>query len=332
MKKRPKTTLTPAQRRAIQAGRVPLAKLALPWRLKLKEMLRLAQRRISEAELGATAASLAYYALLSLFPMLITAGNLLPLFGLSYSGVSTYLAQVIPEDIMTFINPVIQNLLASTSGGILSIGAIATLWAASLGVNGLKNGFNKAYGVTPPRNFILQRLLSMLVFFTLIVVLGAVMIAFAFGRQFLEWLVPLLGLSDAWLTTFNTWRWPITLVALVAVITLIDYILPNARIKFWTILPGAGFTIAAWLALAQLFAIYMHYFGTRYNSYGTIGTFMVLLLWLNFSAMMWLIGAVVNAIVAEYYCGRLHHSRGKLHDFVRRQRVNRRLARREVGE
>ncbi|WP_125704648.1 YihY/virulence factor BrkB family protein [Lacticaseibacillus daqingensis] len=290
-------------------------------------MLKLSLRRIGEAELGATSASLAYYALLSLFPMLITAGNLLPLFGLSYNGVSTYLAQVIPEDIMTFINPVIQNLLASTSGGILSIGAVATLWAASLGVNGLKNGFNKAYGVTPPRNFVLQRIISMLMFFTLIVALGAVMIAFAFGRQFLEWLVPILGLSDNWLTTFNAWRWPVTLVALVVVITLIDYFLPNARIKFWTILPGAGFTIAAWLALAQLFATYMHYFGTRYNSYGTIGTFMVLLLWLNFSAMMWLIGAVVNAVVAEYYCGRLRHSRGKVHDFVRRRRVTRRLNR-----
>ncbi|WP_420844680.1 YihY/virulence factor BrkB family protein [Lacticaseibacillus parakribbianus] len=301
---------------------LPLAAQKLSAKAKAKAVLRLIIQRVFAAELGPTSASLAYYTLLSLFPMLITLGNLLPVFGLNYDGVSSYLAQVIPEDIMAFINPVIHNLLVSTSGGVLSIGAVATLWAASLGVDGLKNGFNKAYGVTPPQNFLIQRLLSMGLFIILIVALGAVMVAFTFGRQFLEWLVPLLGLSDAWLETFNTWRWPVTLVALVVVISSIDYFLPNAKIKFRTIIPGTIFTIVAWLALSQLFAIYMRYFGTRFNSYGTIGTFMVLLLWLNFSAMMWLFGAVINAVVAEYYTGRLHHSRGKVRDFVKRRRAH----------
>jgi membrane protein len=55
---------------------------------------------------------------------------------------------------MSWIDPIIHNLLNSTSGSALSIGAIATLWAASLGINGLKNGFNKAYGITPPQNYL----------------------------------------------------------------------------------------------------------------------------------------------------------------------------------
>ncbi|WP_420844375.1 YihY/virulence factor BrkB family protein [Lacticaseibacillus kribbianus] len=301
---------------------LPLARQKLSAGAKAKAVGRLVFTRVMAAELGPTSASLAYYTLLSLFPMLITLGNLLPVFGLNYDGVSGYLGQVIPEDIMAFINPVIHNLLASTSGGVLSIGAVATLWAASLGIDGLKNGFNKAYGVTPPQNFFIQRLLSMMIFFVMIVALGAIMVAFTFGRQFLEWLVPLLGLSDAWLETFNTWRWPVTLAALILVISSIDYFLPNAKIRFWSIIPGTVFTIGAWLGLAQAFSTYMRYFGSRFNSYGTIGTFMVLLLWLNFSAMMWLIGAVINAVVAEYFTGRLHHSRGKVRDFVKRRRAN----------
>lgn len=321
--KRPQTkrpvTLTAAQQRVLADSRTPLADKALPKRVKLREFLKLALRRFGDAELGATAASLAFYSLLSLFPMLILLGNLLPVFGLSYDGVSGYLDQVVPTSIMTWIDPIIHNLLNSTSGSALSIGAIGTLWAASLGVNGLKNGFNKAYGIAPPANFIAQRLLSMLTIFTLILLLGVVMIAFTFGRQFLEWLVPLLGLSDGWLNTFDTLRWPVTLAALVVVIFVIDYFLPNVRIAPWTVLPGGAFTIVGWLALAQVFSLYVRYFGARFNSYGTIGTFMVLLLWLNFSAMLLLIGAVINALVAEYYTGRLHHSRGKVHDFVRKR-------------
>lgn len=311
--------LTAAQRRALEEGKTPLAAMVLPKRVKFREFIKLALRRFGDAELGATAASLAFYSLLSMFPMLILLGNLLPLFGFSYDGVSDYLGQVVPSSIMTWINPVIHDLLNSTSGSALSIGAIATLYAASLGVNGLKNGFNKAYGVPAPANFVVQRLVSMLMIFTLILLLGGVMIAFTFGRQFLEWIVPLFGLSDNWLNTFNTLRWPVTLAALIVVILVLDYFLPNVRIAFWTILPGGIFTIAGWLGLAQVFSLYMRYFGARFSSYGTIGTFMVLLLWLNFSAMLLLIGAVINALVAEYFTGHLRHSRGKVHDFVKKR-------------
>ncbi|WP_461213549.1 YihY/virulence factor BrkB family protein [Lacticaseibacillus sp. GG6-2] len=311
--------LTDDERQVLADTRIPLANKVLPKRVKFREFLKLAIRRFGDAELGATAASLAFYSLLSLFPMLILLGNLLPLFGLSYDGVSDYLEQVVPASIMGWIDPVIHNLLNSTSGSALSIGAIGTLWAASLGVNGLKNGFNKAYGVNPRSNFIVQRLLSMLMIFSLVLLLGLVMIAFTFGRQFLEWLVPLLGLSDGWLSTFDTLRWPVTLSALVVVIFVLDYFLPNARIAMWTVFPGGVFTIVSWLALAQGFSLYMRYFGARFSSYGTIGTFMVLLLWLNFSAMLLLIGAVINALVAEYFTGHLHHSRGKLHDFFKKR-------------
>jgi membrane protein len=54
--------------------------------LKFREFLKLALRRFNDAELGMTAASLAFYSLLSMFPMLILLGNLLPLFGFSYDG------------------------------------------------------------------------------------------------------------------------------------------------------------------------------------------------------------------------------------------------------
>lgn len=311
--------LTPAQQAAIKDGRVPLADMKLPRKVKFREFLKMAFTRINDAQIGAASASLAYYALLSLFPMLITVGNLLPVFGLSYENISGYLTQVVPSDIMKWIDPIISNLLNSTSGGILSIGAVATLWAAGLGISGLKNAMNRAYGVTSSSNYLIQRLLAMVSMFVLIFLLGSVMIAFAFGRQFLEWLGPIVGLSDAWLNTFNALRWPVTVAALLIVILFIDYFLPNVRVKFRTILPGTAFTSVGWLLLAQAFSWYMKQFGTRYNSYGTIGTLIVLLLWLNFSAMMLLIGVVLNAVIAEYFTGELHRSRGKVHDFVRKR-------------
>ncbi|ARY91160.1 MULTISPECIES: YihY/virulence factor BrkB family protein [Lacticaseibacillus] len=316
-KKRP--LLSTEQQAMIRSGQMALAEMKLPRRTKFWVFVRLAMNRVAESNIGQSAAAIAYYALLSLFPLILFVANALPYLGLTYSSLATYLTQAVPSNVMKWLDPVIANLLNTSSGGLLGIGAVATLWAASLGVNGLKMGFNQVYGVDATQNFIIQRLLSMLMTFTLIIVMGSILIVFAFGRQFLEWLIPLLRLNDDWLKTFNTLRWPVTVTALFIIIMFLDYFLPNVKIKIWTVLPGTAFTVIGWLLIAQAFSLYMHYFGTRYLSYGTIGTFIAIMLWLNFSSLVLLWGAVINALTAEYFIGRLHRSKGKVHDFVKRR-------------
>lgn len=311
--------LSAEQQAMIHSGQMALAEMKLPRRTKFRVFLRLAINRITESNIGQSAAALAYYTLLSLFPLILFVANALPYLGLTYSSLASYLTQAIPSNVMKWLDPVIANLLNTSSGGLLGIGAVATLWAASLGVNGLKMGFNQVYGVDATQNFIIQRLLSMLMTFTLIIVMGTILIAFAFGRQFLEWLIPLLRLDDGWLKTFNTLRWPVTVTALFIIIMFLDYFLPNVKIKIWTVLPGTAFTVIGWLLIAQAFSLYMHYFGTRYLSYGTIGTFIAIMLWLNFSALVLLWGAVINALTAEYFIGRPRRSKGKVHDFMKRR-------------
>lgn len=311
-----KLKLTEAQKQAVRAGRVPLASIRVSRGIKLREAIKLMYDRIMDAQIGVMSAALAYYTLLSLFPIFIVVGNLLPIFGLSYFQIQGYLTQVIPTDVMNFINPIIRNLIASSSGSVLSAAGLVTLWTAGLAVNGLKTGFNRAYAVKPKQNYFVQRLLSMVMIFFMILLLGGVMVAYTFGRQFLEWLVPLLNLSTTWLNTFNTWRWPVTLTALFVVIFVIDFVLPNARIKFWTIIPGGTFTVVGWLVLGQAFSWYMRHFGTRISTYGTLSTVIALLLWLDLMAMLWLIGVVINAIIAEYYKGRPKDTKGKVHELI----------------
>lgn len=311
--------LSAEQQDMIRSGQMALAEMKLPRWTKFWVFVRLAMNRVAESNIGQSAAAIAYYALLSLFPLILFVANALPYLGLTYSSLATYLTQAVPSNVMKWLDPVIANLLNTSSGGLLGIGAVATLWAASLGVNGLKMGFNQVYGVDATQNFIIQRLLSMLMTFMLIIVMGTILIVFAFGRQFLEWLIPLLRLNDDWLKTFNTLRWPVTVTALFIIIMFLDYFLPNVKIKIWTVLPGTAFTVIGWLLIAQAFSLYMHYFGTRYLSYGTIGTFIAIMLWLNFSSLVLLWGAVINALTAEYFIGRLHRSKGKVHDFVKRR-------------
>lgn len=261
--------------------------------LYLREIVRI----YGDAEVSSRSASVTYYALFSIFPLIIAIGNVLPLLGIKYQSALAYLAQVIPPSILNWLEPIIRNLLSSANGGVLSIGVLVTFWSASRGINELKTSFDRIYGVKKGQNFLIRRIISLFLMFVIVVVMGIILLAFAVGSQFLEWLSGLIHLSTAWLDTFNTLRWPVTLIALLVALLLIYYFLPNAHLRFLSILPGTAFTMATGLGLAQLFSLYMRYFGTRYSSYGTIGSFMALLLWLNLSGTFLLVGAVINAAI-----------------------------------
>lgn len=87
-----------------------------------------------------------------------------------------------------------------------------------------------------------------------------------------------------------------------------------------SVLPGAALTTVGWLILAQAFSLYIRYFGTSWNSYGAIGAVIILLLWLNYSATILMVGAVLNVVIEEALHGHVNASRGKVHDFIARRR------------
>ena len=114
--------LSAEQEVAIQSGRAALADLALPRRTKMRVFVKLAINRITESNIGQSAAALAYYTLLSLFPLILFVANALPYFGLTYKGLAAYLTQAIPSNVMNWLDPVIANLLDSSSGGFDFVG------------------------------------------------------------------------------------------------------------------------------------------------------------------------------------------------------------------
>ena len=115
------------------------------------------KKRITDSEMGTTSVVVAYYLLLSLFPLIIAFGNILPFLKIDQETVLTYVRQIIPETVYQFIGPAIRNLLTQSSGGLLSLSALAALWSASQSINALQIAMNKAYGVENRKNFLIVR-------------------------------------------------------------------------------------------------------------------------------------------------------------------------------
>lgn len=303
----------------------PLFRQGLPWHIKLGRFIRQVVERVITSSVSNAAKVITYYVLLAFFPMIIFVGNMLPYLNLNMKTVLDYIEVAFPEQLIPLVRPIIVSLLRSSSSGLLSIGAIATLWAGSRAINAIRNSMNDAYQIDAAhiysdvviQNAIVRRIFAFLLTFAFILILLLILVGFTFGQQVLEWLIPRFGLSKTILQVFTRWRWPVIVTGVLTVILFLQYFLPNVRLKFWTVLPGTIFTALGWLGLTQGFTLYVRYFARSFNSYGTIGTVIIGLLWLNLAAMLLMIGTVINAVFNEDWHGNRGWQRNRFANFIK---------------
>lgn len=274
------------------------------------------QKNFKRANVSSTAIVIAYYTLVTIFPMVIFIGNILPLLRLEVDAVLPYLEMAMPRSIYTTLEPLITKFLQTgASGSVASISGLVTLWATSRGINALKQAFNQAYDVGNDQGVITQRILSFLIMIFIGVMLIILFVIYSFGQLVLEHLTPLFELPTDWLTTFSQLKWPTTVLGLFLIFIILYFLVPNAKVHLKYIWPGAVVATLGWMMLTQVFSIYVRYFARSFLSYGTIGTFIVLLLWLNYSAYVIMVGVVINASLEELRGGKVK-AKGALDHFT----------------
>ena len=274
---------------------------------KQKKFIKTTLERVAAAEIGPSAATIAYYLLLSIFPLIIAIGNVLPYLKIEPDTVLPYINAMLPESIYEMLEGTISSLLVKSNGGLLSVSAIATLWAASRSINSLQNSLNKVYGVAEQTNKIFTRLFSFVAIFLFLVAMMVIALVFILGQSVLDYLLPIFNLPNSISGVFGTLKWPVTMFSLFLTMSIIYGFLPNAKLRLRFIFPGAAFTTIGWMVLAQGFGLYTRYFSTGFSSYGFIGGFIVFMLWLDFAATLIIIGGVINAVLEEYYNGEIEH-------------------------
>ncbi len=254
------------------------------------------------ADVRSTSVLIAYYFLLSIFPLLIAVGNILAFLDIDITAITSYLRVVIPSEIL---NSLIQDLISTSSGGLLSFGILAAIWSSSRGITYMQRGVNKAYGVSPRGNFVIKKAVSLLIIVLIALFLIAFLILFSFGNIIFDSIsqfVPRAHTISMYLTDL---KWPISCTFLFSLTLLVYFLTPHIKVHIRNVWPGAVFASAGLLGLVQGFTLYLRFFAQRYTSYSTLGTFAVLMLWLHFSAMFFLLGAVLNASIQEYRYGKI---------------------------
>ena len=277
---------------------------------ELDAFYKIASKNFKRANISNTAIVIAYYTLVAIFPMVIFIGNILPLLHIKAGEILPYLEMAVPKAVYTTLEPLLETFLSNgSSGGVASVSGVISVWAASRGINALKKAFNEAFGVGNDQGIFTQRILSFLITIFIGALLVIAFIVYSFGQLVLEYLIPIFGLPLDWLTTFTQLKWPTTLLGIFLIMCLLYLLVPNAKVHLRYLWVGALFSTLGWMLLTQGFSIYVRYFARSVLSYGTIGTFIVLLFWMNYSALVIMVGAVINATLEERKYGTIRSKR-----------------------
>jgi membrane protein len=196
-----------------------------------------------------------------------------------------------------FLRPLIEQAREQAGGGLLSFGLVVSLWSVSAVVFALTEALNAACGVKETRSrrkrFAFTLVFGPLLALAFIVACGLMLI----GPRVAGGLAGLAGLHEAWVALWAWLRFPVALLLLAAVLSVVYRFVPDTDRSFWSGTPGALFAVIAWAIASLGFSFYLANFADRGLTYGSLGTAVGLLVYLYLSASVVLLGAEINAAV-----------------------------------
>lgn len=239
------------------------------------------------------AGAMTYFGLLAIFPFLLF---LVALAGIiiqpeQAKQLIDQLASVAPKQAVGIIEERLQAIVTGNNTGLLSVGALGAIWAASNGVVAVSRALNTAYDVEESRPF--WKLRGMAILFTLGG--GALAIVATLILLALPAVTNMLG--EPLGTIINWLRIPAAAILVMFVWAVAYYLLPNVKQSFKFISPGAVVGVVIWLLASLGFSLYVSNFGNYDATYGSLGGVIVLLLWMWISSQVLLLGAEINALI-----------------------------------
>jgi membrane protein len=254
--------------------------------------------RFREDDVPSLGAQLTYYLILAFFPFLIFLVSIIGLANISSEDMIREFTRVLPSDSGTTVRSIISEITLSSNGTLLSFGMLATIWAASNGVNAIIKGLNKAYDEVENRSFWKVRGLSVLATFVLALVIIISMLMLVFGKGIGEYLFQWMNYPDGFLFIWSIVKLAIPIVALFVVFMLLYRVTPNRKLTWRGVVPGSIFTTIGWIVSSLLFSFYVNEFGNYTKTYGSLGGIIVLLIWLYLSSIIIILGGEINATLA----------------------------------
>ena len=245
------------------------------------------------------AQEIAYSALLAFFPSVILVVGLLGVLGSgAYDSLTHLLGTVAPKGVLQMIDLAKQSSAHNRAGSAvaLALGTVGALWAASGATGSVVKAVNRASDVEETRPFWKTKALALALVVLTGLVTAVVFVLIVFGGPLGHAIARRADLGSEFNVFWGILRWPIAFAGILLFLSLVYYLAPDREPRNWRwVTPGSILGAALWLAVSALFSLYTSFSGSYDRTYGTLAGAIILLLWLNYSALALLFGAELNA-------------------------------------
>ena len=245
--------------------------------------------------------AMAFSFFLSLFPAIIflfTVATYLPIYENFEHEINGYINLIMPNDAGVELQTTNKELVKPSSS-FLSLGFVLAIYFSSNGMMAMMEGFEKTHiPVFHTRPAWKKRLIAIGLTFQLGLLLAGSVVLIILGDFLINWVADLLHLDFTTETTIEVFRWAVILGLFYFSIALIYRYGAALKSKFRWITPGATLATILSVTTSLAFSFYVNSFGTYNKVYGSIGTIIVLMLWIQLNCLILQIGFELNASIA----------------------------------
>ncbi|OFI46938.1 ribonuclease BN [Floricoccus penangensis] len=272
------------------------------------------------AEMDLSSIAVAYYFLLSMFPILMTFANALPYLKIDSTSVLKMLNDLLPGQLYDVVEVVIKSFLDTPSPGLLWVGIISGFWTFSKGLSALQKAMNKAYKVDKHRDFIVSQLIGFASSFAIIILITLAIIVLTFGQTILTALYNNIHFDRRIYEMLYNMTLPVVAIVVFTALILLYFLLPNVKIKkIRYVLPGAIFSTFVLVFLTKIFGDYVNRYVNKMMDFKMVGSLLTfaLMLWFIFIAKVLITGAIMNASVQSLYVDSFETRRGEIVSIIK---------------
>jgi len=283
---------------------IRIAKKIKPWGfagLSIYDVTIFFWKGLIEGAITTRASSLAFNFFLAFFPSIIVFFTLIPYIPIEglQETLMDLLAIVLPPLTNEITFSTLEDIINNPRGGLLSVGFILALYFSTNGINSLIEAFNASYHVKEVRPLIQQRILSLgltiLLSFMLIIAMGLII----FGKIAVTYLTDFEIISNSAADLILYGKWLVMLAMLLFGISTLFHLGPSlkSRWKFFT--AGSILATLGIIITSIGFNYYINHFSQYNKIYGSIGTLMIILIWMYFNSIILLTGFELNASISN---------------------------------
>ena len=233
-----------------------------------------------EGAITTRASSLAFNFFLAFFPSIIVLFTLIPYIPIDgfQEILMDILMNILPPSTNQITLETLDDIINNQRGGLLSLGFVLAIYFSTNGINSLIEAFNASYHISKTESILKQRFLSLIITFTLTIMLIITIALIIFGQFIINYLTEYQFISSHEKILFNMAKWLILISMLFLGISTIFNLGPSLKNKWKTFSPGAIFSTVFIIVTSLGFTYYIDNFGQYNKIYGSIGTLIIILL------------------------------------------------------